>query len=184
MGFVLLVVLGPLIYAVSWPPTQLNLANDDQNAAALAALQTEIDQVVASGGQVLWIDQRQLLTFGAIDGVPLWDEYEKKVLMEHAMRGTGEYFDEFYKDLIAERFDLIITDPVNLYYKLGEDGFDAENNAWVHWVSEPITCYYEVLPQADLSVVNIQLLVPRRTPLEPALQQEYCPLIVPTPESE
>ena len=38
-----------------------------------------------SQGEILFMDQRQLLTFGYVRNVPLVPEYEKKVLMNAAM---------------------------------------------------------------------------------------------------
>ncbi len=47
----------------------------------LNMIQSEADRALEKG-DVLFLDQRQLLTFGYITNVPLIPEYEKKVLME------------------------------------------------------------------------------------------------------
>ena len=39
-------------------------------------------------GEVLFMDQRQLLTFGYITDVPLVPDYEKKVMMNEALSGN------------------------------------------------------------------------------------------------
>ena len=78
--------------------------------------QDEVDEILQtirrdvetkkSQGEVLFMDQRQLLTFGYIEAVPLVPEYEKKVLMNEAMGANADYFASFYADLEARRFSL------------------------------------------------------------------------------
>ena len=113
-------------------------------------------------GEVLFMDQRQLLTFGYIKGVPLVSEYEKKYLMDQAMGDTAaSTFPAFYRDLENHRFSLIISDPLRLPIKDSDYSFGEENNAWVKWVAAPILCYYE--PLVTLREFKIQLLVPLGT---------------------
>ena len=117
-------------------------------------------QEAAARGEVLFMDQRQLLTFGYIQGVPLVPEYEKKYLMDQAMGETAALtFPAFYRDLGRHRFTLIISDPLRLPIKDSEYGFGEENNAWVKWVAVPILCYYE--PDKTFKEFRIQLLIPR-----------------------
>jgi len=111
-------------------------------------------------GDVLFMDQRQLLTFGYIRDVPLVPEYDKKVLINEALSGSANYFETFYKDLASHRFSLIITNPVNRRLDKTEGHFSEENNAWVKWVSKPLLCYYE--PVDRLKRVDVELLVPRQ----------------------
>ena len=113
-------------------------------------------------GEVLFIDQRQLLTFGYITGVQLIPEYEKKVLMNEALSSNAEYFDRFYKDITNQRFSLIITEPLRTPVKDSTFEFGEENNAWVKWVSIPVLCYYEEIQL--FKEVNVQLLVPKDIP--------------------
>jgi hypothetical protein len=112
----------------------------------------------ASKGDVLFMDQRQLLTFGFIKGVPLLPEYDKKVLIDKAMGADTQYFEEFYKDLASHRFSLIITNPLNRRLNDVENQFSEENNAWVKWVAKPLLCYYQ--PLETYKKVDVQLLVP------------------------
>jgi hypothetical protein len=58
------------------------------------SLQTIRDEVALAQekGEVLFMDQRQLLTFGYIERIPFVPEYEKKVLMNEALRSNGKYF--------------------------------------------------------------------------------------------
>ena len=124
--------------------------NDIRSAVELASTQ----------GEVLFMDQRQLLTFGYVKNVPLIPDYDKKVLINQAMSANASYFSEFYHDLANQRFSLIITNPLHEKIQTGLNQFGEENNAWVTWVSTPVLCYYE--PLDTLKKVTVQLLVPRQ----------------------
>ena len=124
----------------------------------LKSIQREIDQSI-DDGEILFIDQRQLLTFGFVKNVPLVPDYDKKVLIERALASNRDYFQLFYKDLADKRFSLIISQPLNTPKKGSNNEFGEENNAWVKWVADPLLCYYEV-KQTFLDT-GVQLLVPR-----------------------
>jgi hypothetical protein len=126
--------------------------------SAIQTIQEEADKA-KSQGEILFIDQRQLLTFGYVKGIPLVAEYEKKVLMNQAMSSNSGYFQGYYADLAAKRFSLIITEPLHTPVKDSTYEFGEENNAWVEWVSGPTLCYYE--PVETLKTVRMQLLVPK-----------------------
>ncbi len=110
-------------------------------------------------GEILFIDQRQLLTFGFVQNVPLVPDYDKKVLIERALASNREYFRHFYGDLENKRFSLIVSQPLNTPRKGSNNEFGEENNAWVKWVADPLLCYYEV--RQTFSDANVQLLSPR-----------------------
>jgi hypothetical protein len=138
-------------------PDTIPSAEDTEKA--LQRLQQNVAKA-SKNGEVLFMDQRQLLTFGYFPGVPLVPEYDKKVLINEAMSANAQYFAQFYKDLAAHRFSLIITNPVNRRLDKSEGHFAEENNAWVKWVTTPLLCYYE---SADrLKRVDVELLVPRQ----------------------
>ncbi|MDD2921518.1 MAG: hypothetical protein PHQ36_04460 [Anaerolineales bacterium] len=130
------------------------------------ALQTIQDEVALAQqkGDVLFLDQRQLLTFGYIKNVPLVAEYEKKFLMNEALSSNAAYFAPFYKDLAAQRFTLIVSEPLRQNNQSGDFQFGEENNAWVKWVSTPILCYYEEI--TTLKEVGVQLLAPIANPTD------------------
>ena len=130
---------------------------------SLEAIQDEIDRSIDTG-EILFIDQRQLLTFNFVSGVPLVPDYDKKVLIERALASNLDYFSRFYDDLENKRFSLIVTQPLNTPRKGSDDQFGEENNAWVKWVADPLLCYYEI--QQTLSDVNVQLLIPRSGDLD------------------
>lgn len=83
---------------------------------SLETIQDEVDQAKMTG-DVLFMDQRQLLTFGFIQNAPLVPEYDKKVLIEQALTSNYEFFQGFYNDLENKRFSLIITQPLTLLKK-------------------------------------------------------------------
>jgi hypothetical protein len=129
---------------------------------ALATIQEEVD-LAKPQGEILFIDQRQLLTFGYIDA-PLIPEYEKKLLMNEALRQTTDYFGPFYNDLAAQKFSLIVSEPLRLPDKDSSYQFGEENDAWVKYVSGPILCYYE--PKTTLAEVGVQMLMRRKAPID------------------
>lgn len=130
-----------------------------ETESALQTIQTEADKA-KSQGEVLFMDQRQLLTFGNITGIPLVPDYEKKLLMNQAMSSNAAYFQDYYRDLAAKRFSLIITEPLRTPVQDSSYQFGEENNAWVKWVANPTLCYYE--PLDTLKTVRVQLLVPKQ----------------------
>lgn len=125
---------------------------------AINAIQVNADRYKPQG-DILFIDQRQLLTFGDVTGVNLVEEYEKKHLMDMALSEDAGYFASFYKDLAAHRFSLIVTEPLHVMFQGGTYHFGNENDAWVKWVSIPVLCYYE--PIETFREAGLELLVPR-----------------------
>jgi hypothetical protein len=107
---------------------------------ALETIREEIILAQSQNGAVLFMDQRQLLTFGYIKNVPFIPEYEKKILMNEALSSNANYFTGFYDDLAKHRFALIISDPLNTPIKDSTFQFGEENNAWVKWISKPVLC--------------------------------------------
>jgi hypothetical protein len=134
------------------------LPSEQDTLQALNRIRTEVE-IAATNGAILFMDQRQLLTFGYIKGIPLIPEYDKKVLINQAMSEDAQYFQSFYRDLASQRFALIISNPLHMRIQTATDDFSEENNAWVKWVSGPVLCYYE--PLVTLKKVTVQLLVPR-----------------------
>jgi hypothetical protein len=114
-------------------------------------------------GEVLFMDQRQLITFGHMGNLPLVDDYEKKYVMDKALAGDELYFSQFYEDLSSERFSLIVSEREAVLYKENEvdsigDSLIEENNAWVKWVSIPLLARYESV--ADYKDAAIELFMP------------------------
>lgn len=140
-------------------PLPDTLPSDADTRKALERVQREVAGA-AQHGEVLFMDQRQLLTFGYVKDISLIAEYDKKVLINHALSGYAPYFEGFYRDLASQRFSLIITNFVNKRLDKNEGNFAEENNAWVKWVTTPLLCYYESSDR--LKRVDVELLVPRQ----------------------
>ena len=147
----------PLAFALSaggiWPQRDSQAASAD-----LQTLRQATQQAVTNGGKVLLINQRHLLTFGELPGVPLEADYELVFLMEMAMAGNPEYLAAFHTDLQNHRFDLIISEPLNVQYQGRLRSFGEENDAWVDQVSAPLLCTYQ--PLATLETAGVVLYVP------------------------
>lgn len=126
----------------------------------LGTIRTEVARA-ASQGEVLFMDQRQLIAFRYINPIPFVPEYEKKYMMDQAMGSNSDYFKQYYQDLARHRFTLIVTEPLKLKIQGAENApFSEENDAWVRWVSRPTLCFYK--PVFTDPQNNIQLLVPQQ----------------------
>ena len=123
-------------------------------------------------GEILFMDQRQLLTFGYINNIPLVDDYEKKLLMDKSLSSDFLYFDNFYKDLFEKRFSLIVNENSSPTLTGSEYGFSNENNLYSLRVLQPLLCFYE--PLKIYKDEGIQLLIPRTQPLE-KYNNSQCP---------
>ena len=139
--------------------TPLELPPEDNLEWTMKLLSIETQKIMERDGEILFMDQRQLLTFGTLGDIPLIPEYEKKKVMDRALSGDAEYFAEFYADLAAQRFDLIIADPQRIRYADEDEGWGAENDAWVRWVTEPLLCYYK--PVYTNKRTSVWMLYPR-----------------------
>ena len=155
---VVLAFLIPLIFVLDVLRPYPNL-NNSRAWADIAQVQRLIDQRVPEGGEVLFIQHRHLLTFHLIRGVDLVEEYEKVFLMEMAMSGNAQYLNKFWDDLETHRFDLIISEPLNLITQTSSDVFGEENNVWVERVARPITESYTTI--LDLTESEMIVLAPK-----------------------
>jgi hypothetical protein len=117
-------------------------------------------------GEVLFIYERHLLTFGMIPNVPLVPDYEVLTLNEMALSGNQSYLDQFRSDLKNHRFAAIVARKQN-FEVLGGD-FIEENNAWNEQVGYDLACEYEPVLTIDSS--NIQVFAPRAVP--------ECPILI------
>lgn len=127
--------------------------------AELATLRGLVQPAAGSGQAVLFMWNRQLLTFGEIQGVPLQPDYETVELMEMAISRNQAYLDQFQIDLKNHRFGMIITAAQNTSYKDAEAAFPEEHNAWTDAVAIPVMNYY--CEQERLPLSEIQILIPR-----------------------
>ena len=125
-------------------------------ASDLTTLQREIS-TYAESGEVLFMYERHLLTFGMITGVGTVPDYELLTLMEMAISGNEAYLGQYYRDLESHRFAAIVAHPQNLGVET--DDFIEENNAWIRLVGQPLLCQYKDAMTLDYS--KVEILVPR-----------------------
>ncbi len=116
----------------------------------MAYIMQRIDANVACAAQygpILFLDQRQLLTFRYQQGVPLNPEYEKKYVMDQALSSNSVFFQQFVEDLAANKYALIVGELEDTVFRGRNpeygDSLIEENNAWKRWVSVPLLRYYE-----------------------------------------
>ena len=157
-GLVMLLLLVPV-----FSPFQRNrvpvYVDAETTQHVLEKVQAMVDEKRLEG-EILFIDERQLLTFGYIDDVPLVMEYEKKYLNDMAMADNEAYFAKFYEDLEAGRFSLIVSESLSDVLYKPNSSFAEENTPWVKWVSIPILDTYDsVYKNKDY---QIQLFVPKK----------------------
>ena len=157
----ILALLIPVFYSVN-AATRMKPYNQAESATALRRINRFVRNARADGGEVLFIDERQLLTFQDLEKTTLVPEYEKVFLTEMAMSRNEAYLSHFHDDIKNQRFSLIITEPLFIKYKGSAEAFGEENDVWVEFVSEPITCYYR--PIKILPEIRLQLLEPRPQP--------------------
>lgn len=148
----------PLDYIGKWVTYDNRQANAD-----VKALQAAVAPVTARGGEVLFISERQLITFGYVKGVSLVPDDELVALMEFAMSDNQPALTEFYSDLHQHRFALIVSRKLNTSIKTGA-AFSEENNAWNQNIAAPILCEYK--PVLSLQSNNLQVYAPKRAGTE------------------
>ena len=163
--FMLLYPLYPTFLTAT--PLQLPSLEDQNNTLAIIQKSVREAKII---GEVLFIDQRQLLTFGQVKDVPLVPDYEKKYLMNEAMSSNQTLFNQFYQDLRNHRFALLVNEPTFIDYQAEDYYFGSENDVWVKWVAQPLLCYYR--PLYTFKNTGIEILIPRVIPPDPAWQ---CP---------
>ena len=147
MAFAILRIGAPFTY-------EANKSDADLSAIGAAI------QNYSQSGEILFMYERQLLTFGMIPRVPLVQEDEVVSLMEMAISGNEPYLEQFYRDLASHRFAAIVAHPQNLGVETGD--FIEESDVWNRLVAQPMLCQYK--PALTLAYSHVQILVPRARP--------------------
>ena len=160
LAFLLIIPVGLSLSRVPRPIRY----NPAQASNDLLTLQKTM-QSYSNDGEVLFIYERHLLTFGMIPNVQVVPEYEVVSLTEMAISGNQPYLNKFYSDLQEHRFTAIVARKQNL--KASKGDFAEEGNAWNRLVAYQLLCEYEPILTLDSS--NIQVLVPRDIPECPEL---------------
>jgi hypothetical protein len=137
----------------------LELPPEERTLWTMELLRSETSRVLGEGKDILFMDQRQLLTFKNLGNIPLIPEYEKKLVMDRAMSGNSKYFETFNKDIANHRFGLIISDPQRIRFSEADEEWGVENDVWVEWVTKPLLCHYE--PVYTIKATGVWLLIPR-----------------------
>ncbi len=135
----------------------LSLPDPSVVAESLAVIRQEVAAAMPSG-EILFYDQRQLLTFGFVEDVPLVSDYEKKYMADQALSGDPAFFETFYSDLARHRFSLIVSPPLETTWQ-EDHPFSEEDEAQVRLLYLPMAEYYE--PAVRLDAVGVWLLRPR-----------------------
>jgi hypothetical protein len=157
---VIALLLQPFFWALSaWSPRTYFSAESLQHD--LAEINGAVESINSNHPQssILFINQRQLLTFGYVTDTPLVPEYETLELMEMAISNQDAYLEQFYADLAAHKYDLIVVNKQYLNFKGEEDAFPEENNAWVKNIAIPLMRYYT--PITWLRYTDTEIYVPR-----------------------
>ena len=122
-----------------------------------------LQETLDSGGEILFVTERQLITFDYLNGMTLVPEYEQSELMEMAMSRNRPYLETFYSELRERRFALIVAED-QTFTRQKEGAFAEENVAWVRFVGAPLLCNYK--PVVTLTSNNIQVFEPRPKQVE------------------
>ncbi|HSL46912.1 MAG TPA: hypothetical protein VK897_25975, partial [Anaerolineales bacterium] len=136
--------------------------DESRNQAAHQQL-TQAVHAIGKDGPVLFINERQLVTFGDVD-LPLVSDYEAVTLMEMAMANNQAYLSRFYGDLKEHRFAAIVAVKQNLAIKQS-GALMEENNVWNSRVSPYILCYYHPIATIEPQGNRVEIYVPTTGPV-------------------
>lgn len=156
-AWILLMFLIPVIFAFMRART-INFAPASAQDNDLRELRHALETIKDEPGDILFISERQLLTFGDLKEIPMVAEYEKVFLMEMAMGNNQPYLQEFARLLENHQYKAIVSDPVNTAFQTPDHGFAEENNAWVGKVLLPMLEQYT--PVLSWRNGEVNLLVP------------------------
>ena len=138
---------------MSTPVTKLHdteLANSELRQ--LAVLVTETSQ---SGQDVLFINNRHLLTFGLIPNVKLVTDFELEEITEIAISNDTAGAEQFKNALREKRYGLIVMRVESGQIQDLTKPFAAENNAWKETVLFRVQSQYKsilVLPESGVQI--------------------------------
>ncbi len=128
-----------------------------QEVTYLNELQTVIDHYQTFDNRpVLFVTQRQLLTFNAIRNVRLVPEYELVDTFEMVMAENESYLDQFRQALNNKTYSLIIIDPQPKEIVYGRV-FNEELNKWYTQVTKTLYDNYDMAYEIKLPVSPIQI---------------------------
>jgi len=156
-----LIVLIPAVFAITYGGqlVSFDLVEVEDN---LNLLQSYVDQAKLDDGEILFVSERQLLTYNYIEDVPLVHDYEQMILMEMAMADNQAYLESFKKDLRSYRFSMIVHNHLPARTKANEKyPLAEENNVYLERVASGIKCYYAIKERMPL--IGVDVLVPKES---------------------
>ena len=158
-----IIMAGILITPILWSlvfPFQPNPS--EMNEAGARNVIVKINEVIdefAPNRKVLFISQRQLLTFNYVKNIQMIPDFEQELLMEMVMSGDRSRLDPFYQELIDHKYEVIISYPLSTLKVGNEMPYAEENNLWVSGVSSQIYLRYDTV--ALFPEYGIEMLIPK-----------------------
>jgi hypothetical protein len=154
------VLVTPIIFIASFVGTKFTSFDQQSTQKDLSRLQKYVDQAAEIDGDILFISQRHLITFGLIKNVPLVHEHEKVLLQEMVMAQNEVYLSRLAAELANQRYSLIVTDHLPSVWKNPKKvSLAMENNVVLKDLVPLFTCAYEV--QNRLLDGRLDLLTPK-----------------------
>jgi len=156
----LVLLMQPLFWSLSaWNPRRIYSGESLQHDLAEINGMIGMMNDANPESKVLFINQRQLLTFKYETNTSLIPEYELLELMEMAISNQTSYLEKFYADLAEHKYDMIVANKQYVIFKGKEDTFPEENNAWVNNITLPLLTYYK--PISWLRYTDTEIYIPR-----------------------
>ncbi len=152
----LILFLIPVFWQVNYIDP-LRIRTGAQEYPYLNELQTVIAHYQAFDERpVLFVTQRQLLTFGTINNVELVPEYELVDMFEMVMAENEDYLNQFREELAGMTYALIIIDPQPKEIVYGRV-FNEESNKWYAQVTQYLYESYDLVYEISLPASPIQI---------------------------
>jgi len=136
--------------------------NQNSVDQALNSIRQYISLARNEGKEVLFIDNKQLITFGYFPSTKMVTEYETVFMLEMAMTDNQSYYNKFKQDLQDKRFGVIVTYPQPTQLQDRSSAFSEENNAQINYLGKPLLCYYQ--EETTWLAVSIEIFTPRPQP--------------------
>ncbi|MFN2146704.1 MAG: DMT family transporter [Anaerolineales bacterium] len=160
---IVLAVLVPVGFVFLFQGRNAATLDMAQAEADLATLQAYATEAVEAGGEVLFVSQRHLLTFGLIKGVPLVHEHEKLLLQEMVMSQNHAYLESFAEEMAEQKYALLVMDPLPRFWKHPDKvPLAVENNVVNKDLVPLVLCAYET--KDTLLDGSLEILVPKAEP--------------------
>ena len=142
LAILVIVPLAFTIRSLHVPAPELSRGD---TSTLLAQLRDVVGNVGPGQGPVLFIDQRQLLVYGLVPGVGVYQPYDKIELMEMAMANNHAYRDAFRTQIEHHTFPVIVSEVHADAYQDANAPYGYENNVWFDDVSYPILHNYRAI---------------------------------------